>query len=80
MEVEIMEAYLAVALKEIKHLKSEEKFTLQDLFKNYEWDSLDIMKHTILERMFLHAVESGEARGIVVLEKNENGEQVYQKE
>lgn len=75
-----MEAYLAVALKEIKHLKSGEKFTLQDLFKNYEWDSLDIMKHTILERMFLHAVESGETKGVIVLQKNEKELQVYQKE
>ncbi len=75
-----MEAYLAVALKEIKNLKPGEKFTLEDLFKNYEWESLDIMKHTILERMFLHAVESGEAKGVIVLQKNDQEQQVYQKE
>ena len=80
MEVKIMEAYLAVALKEIKHLKSGENFTLQDLFKNYEWESLDIMKRTILERMFLHAVESGETQGITILKKNEKEQQIYKKE
>ncbi|MCS5421977.1 MULTISPECIES: single-stranded DNA-binding protein [Psychrilyobacter] len=75
-----MEAYLEVALKEIKQLKSGENFTLQELFKNYEWESLDIMKRTTLERMFLHAVESGEAQGIIILKKNQEGQQVYQKE
>lgn len=75
-----MEAYLAVALKEIKHLKSGENFTLEDLFKNYEWRSLDIMKREILERMFLHAVESGEAQGVIILKKTDVGQQLYQKE
>jgi len=74
-----MEAYLAVALKEIKHLKSGENFTLEDLFKNYEWRSLDIMKRATLERMFLHAVESGETQGVKVSNKNHEGKQVYQK-
>lgn len=80
MEVKIMEAYLSLALKEIKQLKSGKFFTLQDLFKNYEWRSLDIMKRGILERMFLHAVESGEARGIIILKKTQEGQQLYQKE
>ena len=75
-----MEAYLAVTLKEIKHLNPGEKFTLQDLLKNYEWESLGVVKHRILERMFLRAVESGEAKGVVILQKSENGEQVYKKE
>ncbi|MEI6856075.1 DUF1413 domain-containing protein [Psychrilyobacter sp.] len=75
-----MEAYLAVALKEIRHLKSGENFTLQDLFKNYEWESLDIMKRTILERMFLHAIEIGETEGITILKTNEKEQQVYKKE
>ena len=80
MEVKIMEAYLAVALKEIKHLKSGENFTLQDLFKNYEWESLGVVKRTILERMFLHTIESGETQGITILKKNEKEEQIYKKE
>lgn len=75
-----MEAYLAVALRQIRQLKSGENFTLQDLFKNYEWRSLDIMKRTTLERMFLHAVEIGEAQGVIILKKNDEGQQVYQKE
>jgi uncharacterized protein DUF1413 len=74
-----MEAYLSLALKEIKQLKSGENFTLEDLFKNYEWRSLDIMKRTTLERMFLHAIESGEAQGVKLLNKNNEGKQVYQK-
>jgi len=76
----IMEAYLSLALKEIKQLKSGDNFTLEDLFKNYEWRSLDIMKRTILERMFLHAIESGEAQGVKLLNKNHEGQQLYQKE
>ena len=75
-----MEAYLSLALKEIKQLKSGDNFTLEDLFKNYEWRSLDIMKRTILERMFLHAIESGEAQGVKLLNKNHEGQQLYQKE
>lgn len=79
MEVNIMEAYLKIALKEIKHLKSGENFTLQDLFKNYEWESLDIMKRTILERMFLHTIEVGETQGVTILKKNKREQQIYHK-